>query len=436
MVCLAAVLATLFAVIQKIMTYGDVISSQSQNPTEELPLPDIMLCLPAYTAQVSFNSGGWQKDSSGGWTTNGCLFHGNRQDDYNGGKRCQGYSPKYPSEHYAENFPCVPFGYSHTTKTDFTKPWDGKDGDSLYMTNNEAKWDWPDSYYENSATSNPARRKVTRAILYEDDKVYDGSSDFDANTYKAKAMVQDEMATAMAEKRTWEHETTPIKTRCFVFKNPMEDEKPKIIQDREDKHLWFSFRLNIGVTFNSATSYMLGQMWFVKPGTDPSETDGPPDLEVPFHNSMNAIELTLEKLTDRTREDQETKTVYHASLQSNTQKLYHEKPESNTFNGQLSWTEIAFRMTPSAPVTHTNKRKRGFGDIAADFGGLWTFMFVIIGIFFKPSGLIDSNGNSIHVFAFLRPAHKLKLLKEQTLFEADGAKATQTAKGEEQPTPL
>ena len=115
-------------------------------------------------------------------------------------------------------------------------------------------------------------------------------------------------------------------------------------------------------------------MWFVAPGTDPSESDAPPDLEVPFHNSMNSVELSIEKLTDETQRDatkRETSTIYHATLQSNTQKLYHQAPVSSTFEGQVAWTEIKFRMNPAAPVTHTRKRYRGFGDYAADLGGLW-----------------------------------------------------------------
>jgi hypothetical protein len=46
-------------------------------------------------------------------------------------------------------------------------------------------------------------------------------------------------------------------------------------------------------------------------------------------------------------------------------------------------------------------------------------MFIIIGIFFVPTGLIDKDGNNIMIFAFLCAAQKLSLLKKQELFVAD-----------------
>ena len=113
-------------------------------------------------------------------------------------------------------------------------------------------------------------------------------------------------------------------------------------------------------------------MWFVKPGTDPSEGDRPPTVEVPLHNSNNQFELNIEKLVDRTSgADQTEQTVYHAEMRSNTQKLYHEAPQKNAFNGQFAWTEFKFRMNPQAPVTTTTKRNRGYADVAAELGGLW-----------------------------------------------------------------
>ena len=65
-------------------------------------------------------------------------------------------------------------------------------------------------------------------------------------------------------------------------------------------------------------------------------------------------------------------------------------------------------------------------------------MFIVIGVFFAPTGLIDKNGDPIHVFAFLCPAHKLKLLKEQSLFEADAVKPSHTNSAVEpaRPQPL
>lgn len=432
MVCFGAFAQFIFGVIQKTRQWGsDVIRNQEEDAGADLVLPDIYLCLPAWSAQVAFNGGGWTQYLEQGvkrWTTNGAMFHGNRFDNYNEGKRCQGYAPTYAGNGYSTKHPCVEVGYSHKSITDFDIKWDGTDGDSVYMVNNEAKWDYPDNYYENEAwthvTVNTKRRKVFQAMLFADDKVYDGTYDFDAKTLKPKALPQDESALKLTKGRIWGPNAGSYKIteRCFVFKNPLDDEgNPTRTQPRDDKHLWFSFKLNIGVTISSATTYMMGKMWFVKPGTDPSEGDRPPTVEVPLHNSNNQFELNVEKLVDRTSgADQTEQTVYHAELQSNTQKLYHEAPQKYAFNGQFAWTEFKFRMNPQAPVTTTTKRNRGYSDVAADLGGLWAFMFIIIGAFFVPTGLVDQNGDSIVIFAFMFGQRKLALLKQQALFEADG----------------
>jgi hypothetical protein len=135
--------------------------------------------------------------------------------------------------------------------------------------NNEAKWDYPDSYYENEEWGtqdstppgpvNTNRRKVISAIRMKDDKVYDGTKDFDPTKYFAKTLPIAEEATKLAKKRTWTGDTdTVITTRCFVFKNPLDDDgKPTRFQNREELHVWFSFKLNIGVTITSAVEYMV-----------------------------------------------------------------------------------------------------------------------------------------------------------------------------------
>lgn len=441
LVCLGAFLVFLVGVLQKVSSYrSSTIVETTEDFGEEAPLPDVVLCLPAWSAQVAFNSGGWQKQpaTNGGdttqWTTNGATLHGVRKDGWNGGKRCQGYAPEHGQNE--EKYPCVKMGYSHATMDDFCgeacnlpPTWDGTK-DSVYMINNQAKWDYPGSY------SHETDNIVTQALLYTGDNVYDGSAAFDAATYKPVPLPIDETATAMAAKRTYAGDTTPIKGRCFIFKNPRDDEgKPTISQDRGDHQLWFEFKLSIGVTWNSAASYMMGHMWFVGHDTDLTGEEIPgPNLEVPFHNSMNSIELSMERITDQTKGDDSQKTVYHAQMQSNTQMLYHSAPTSQTFSGRLAFTQFKFRMTPTAPVKTTIKRNRGLGDYGADLGGLWTFMFIIIGVFFKGSGLIDKDGNQVTVFSGLElpclKSTKLRLLRAVPLFrgaEEDGSKQTQIA---------
>ena len=120
----------------------------------------------------------------------------------------------------------------------------------MLQTNDEAKWDWPDSYYSaNDANDANFSPTVLQAIAYNDGK--------------PTPLTIDALATKMAEKRTWEEDVTPIKARCFIFKNPMKGEEPTIVQDRENKHLWFSFIINIGVTHSSATAYMVVSTLFV-----------------------------------------------------------------------------------------------------------------------------------------------------------------------------
>ena len=65
-------------------------------------------------------------------------------------------------------------------------------------------------------------------------------------------------------------------------------------------------------------------------------------------------------------------------------------------------------------------------------------MFIIIGIFFVPTGLIDKDGNNIMIFAFLCAAQKLSLLKKQELFVADEVAPNKTAPADElkRPPPL
>jgi hypothetical protein len=137
-------------------------------------------------------------------------------------------------------------------------------------------------------------------------------------------------------------------------------------------------------------------MWFVKPGTDPSASELPPSVEVPLHNSMNRIELEIEKTIDSTQEDGTEQTTYHAALQSNTQKLYHEKPEGQNFNGQFSWTQFEFRMNPQAPVVTTTKRRRSFSDVAADLGGLW---YVIAHCTFRTQLLLSTPSHAISPYS-------------------------------------
>merc|ERR1711975_180986 len=101
---------------------------------------------------------------------------------------------------------------------------------------------------------------------------------------------------------------------------------------------------------------MRAYMWFVKPGTDPSKGDMPATLEVPLHNSMNKVDLTVEKVVDRTVGGNPIEqTVYHGDLQSNTQLLYHIPPVGYTFRGQFAYVDFKFRMNPEAPVTTTTR---------------------------------------------------------------------------------
>lgn len=233
------------------------------------------------------------------------MFHGNRYDKYNGGKRCNGLSPSWGGESFDKSYPCIEAKYSHKTLGNLNDLGEGKEGDSLFMVNDNKKWDHPDSYYAKNGNNEP----VLSAMSFQDGMVYDGSG-FSMSKYKPKQFEIDATATkfadALAKQRRENEGDTLIKTRCFVMKNPLNDKgEGKLRQSRaeSEKDLRFSFKLNVGVTHRSARSYFYADVWFLKPGDTDFDFDAPPprDVEVPLVNSMVDITLTVEKITDLTK---------------------------------------------------------------------------------------------------------------------------------------